>query len=149
FKKPFYCGLINHGMLDGQVIKGNHPPLVSVGLFLKVNEIHQNAGNYGVPHQKVRDDLPLKVYAKCEVCGQPLTGYCRKKKTSKKLHHFYYYKCRTNGCKCNKKAAALHELYRKELSRYAVKKSVWPVVVWELANYFNEISKDNVEREKA
>jgi len=116
FKKPFYCGLINHGMLDGQVVKGTHPPLISVELFLKVNEIHQSAGNYGIPHQKERDELPLKVHTKCEKCGQPFTGYLRTKKTSKKLHKFYYYKCRTNGCKCNKKAEDLHGLYRNVYS---------------------------------
>jgi len=59
FKKPFYCGLINHGMLNGRIVEGNHEKLVSPEIFLKVNDIHVKSSNYGVPHKKERDELPL------------------------------------------------------------------------------------------
>jgi site-specific DNA recombinase len=146
FKKPFYCGLINHGLLDGQIVEGKHPKLISVDLFLRVNEIHENAGNYGVPHQKERVELPLKVFVKCGECNQPFTGYPRKKKTKTRIAILYYYKCRTNGCKCNKSAIQLHELFSQELSKYSVKEALIPAIVYELASYFHEVSKAKVEQ---
>ncbi len=94
FKKPFYCGMLVHGMLEGKVIEGNHERLISQELFLKVNSIHQKSFNYGVPHKKEDDNLPLKVFVKCGDCKEPFTGYLVKKKG------LFYYKCRTTGCKC-------------------------------------------------
>jgi DNA invertase Pin-like site-specific DNA recombinase len=147
FKKPFYCGLINHGLLDGQIVEGKHPKLISVDLFLQVNEIHQSAGNYGVPHQKERDELPLKVFIRCSECNQPFTGYSRKKKTKTRIAIIFYYKCRTNGCKCNKNANQLHELFKEELAKYSVKENLVPAIHYELSNYYTEVSKGKVEQE--
>lgn len=148
FTKPFYCGLINHGLLDGDVVQGNHPKLISLDIFLKVNGIRENSANYGVPHEKEREELPLKVYVKCDRCKQPFTGYSRNKKTSLNLFVYYYYKCRTDGCKCNKRADDLHSLYVEELAKYAIKENLLTVVNYELENYFHEITKDRVEEEK-
>jgi len=148
FKKPFYCGLINHGMLNGRIVEGNHEKLVLPEIFLKVNDIHVKSSNYGVPHKKERDELPLKVFAHCATCGQPFAGYSRQKQTSIKLHTFYYYKCRTAGCRCNKKAAHLHNLFVTELSRYSVKPELFSSVKYELESYYHEISKDQLEQEQ-
>jgi site-specific DNA recombinase len=49
FKKPFYCGLVNHGLLDGKIVQGHHEPLITPEIFLKVNEIHQVTGNWCSP----------------------------------------------------------------------------------------------------
>ena len=35
-RNPFYCGYISHKMLDGKIIKGNHEPLITEEIFLKV-----------------------------------------------------------------------------------------------------------------
>jgi site-specific DNA recombinase len=69
FKKPFYCGIINHGLLNGKVIEGTHPKLISEELFLEVNNINISSPLYGVPHKKEREEVPLKVFMKCEDCG--------------------------------------------------------------------------------
>lgn len=37
FNNPFYCGLISHKLLDGEIIEGIQPPLILKELFLKVN----------------------------------------------------------------------------------------------------------------
>ena len=37
FHNPFYCGLIAHKALNGQVIEGKHPALISKDIFLAVN----------------------------------------------------------------------------------------------------------------
>ena len=40
WRNPFYCGVITNKLLDGKVIVGNHEPLVTREVFLKVNQIN-------------------------------------------------------------------------------------------------------------
>ena len=84
FVNPFYCGLVAHGMLNGEVVEGKHEPMISKELFLTVNNIISESTRYGVPHKMENDNLPLKVFLKCLECGEPLTGYYMKKK---KIHY--------------------------------------------------------------
>ena len=44
FKRPFYCGIINHGVLEGKIVEGDHEKMISPEVFLKVNNIHQSSG---------------------------------------------------------------------------------------------------------
>ncbi len=142
FKKPFYCGIINHAMLDGKVVEGNHEPLISKEVFLSVNNIHQQSFNYGVPHQKENNHVPLKVFIKCADCGEPFTGYIVKAK------NLWYYKCRTTGCKCNKSAKTLHNRFEELLSQFAVKEELIPAVCYQLEYAYHEVNKEKLEQEK-
>ena len=38
-KNPFYCGMLSHKALEGEIVQGSHEPLVSKEIFLKVNDI--------------------------------------------------------------------------------------------------------------
>jgi hypothetical protein len=38
-KNPFYCGLMVHNFLNGEIVKGNHPAIISEETFLKANEV--------------------------------------------------------------------------------------------------------------
>ena len=88
FKNPVYCGLIAHSLLEGEIVEGKHPAIVSKDIFLKVNGI-QARNHHGYKQKKINDDLPLKGFAKCDNCGSPLTGYIVR---AKGIH---YYKCKT------------------------------------------------------
>jgi site-specific DNA recombinase len=141
FKKPFYCGIIAHGMLDGKLVEGNHEPLVSQEIFLRVNDIHKQTAGYGVPHKKEDDNLPLKVFVKCAECSEPFTGYIVR---AKNLH---YYKCRKNGCRCNKSAKELHSRFADLMETYTVKDEVMSSLQFELCHVFDEIGKGSAEQE--
>ncbi len=149
FKRPFYCGIINHGLLDGKVVESTHEKLISQDIFLKANGIHQANPNYGVPHKTENDYLPLKVFVKCDQCGHPFTGYIRTKITKKEKKElvFYYYKCRTNGCKCNRNNKELHQLFQEFLSQYIIKEELVSSLQYELEHLFYELNKDNAEQE--
>lgn len=67
-------------MLPGQVIEAKHEPLVSRELFLRVHNIRQEARSHSFVHDRDNDNLPLKVFVKCDKCGGYLTGYLVKKK---------------------------------------------------------------------
>jgi site-specific DNA recombinase len=59
FKNPFYCGLLSHNFLGGELVKGNHEALISEALFLKVNQVKKVDG---FKVNKANDNLPLKVF---------------------------------------------------------------------------------------
>lgn len=114
FSNPFYCGIIANKMLGGKLVKGTHPSIVSEEAFLAVNNVRKTANKYGVPHRSEIEQLPLKVFMKCEHCTKGYTGYIVKKK------NIYYYKCRTIGCTCNKNAEALNKSFAAYLESYKI-----------------------------
>ena len=111
FKNPFYCGILITKMLPGEVILGNHKPLVSKEDFLKINS---EESAHPKTHKTDNINLPLKQFIYCETCKKPLTGYLVKKK------NLHYYKCRTKGCGCNKSANKIHQDFSKMLDGFQV-----------------------------
>ena len=84
-------------MLDGKLVEGQHEKVISKEMFLNVHYVRAEAGTkYGILHKREQDNIPLKVFMKCEVCGAGYTGYIIKAK------NIWYYKCRRAGC-CNNK----------------------------------------------
>jgi site-specific DNA recombinase len=112
-RNPFYCGLIVHNMLEGEVIPGNHEGLISHDLFLKVNGILAET-THGYAIQEENNHIPLKRFLRCECCGKFLRGYIVKKK------QIYYYKCSTVGCGNNRNANALHQRFAEILEWFAL-----------------------------
>ena len=74
----FYTGYITGKLLNGQIVKGKHPPLIDINTFLKANKLLQEAPNVGICKHHTREDLPLKLFAREEITGSPLTGYLKK-----------------------------------------------------------------------
>ena len=106
---PFYCGFITHSLIPGEVVKGNHPPLVSVELFQKANNIVDANPHKGIPKKFKIEELPLKSFAKDEESLSPFTGYTQKGQ--------WYYKTRDKGTKVNQNAKIVHEAFLSELSK--------------------------------
>ncbi len=112
-RNPFYCGILSSGMLDGQVVKGNHEQLISEELFLQVNGIltKNKQGNRMNPTD---DHTPLKRFVQCDSCGAYLRAY------KSVVNDKYYYKCNTKGCGCNKRAESLHDAYKAMMDSYSL-----------------------------
>ncbi len=141
FKNPFYCGLIAHGLLDGQVIEAKHEPLISKSLFLKINEINMKSAGHGVAHKKEVDEIPLKVFVMCSECNTPFTGY------EVKAKGLWYYKCRTNGCRCNKSAKEFHGMFLQLLSQYSIRPQLIDPIMAKMRLLWKEINKDAIANE--
>ncbi len=60
------------------------------------------------------ENLPLKVFTKCEKCGSSITGYNVKK------NDLYYYKCRSKGCNVNRSTKTMHDLFRNILNMFQI-----------------------------
>jgi site-specific DNA recombinase len=140
FNNPFYCGLMSHNMLEGKLVEGKHPPLISKELFLKVNDV--SAQRKKSQHKKEFNDVPLKHYIKCGDCGTPFAGYEVKKK---RLH---YYKCNKTGCRCNKSAKEMHRKYENLLNRYTIEKKLIAPFKLRMVETFFQMNESNREDAK-
>lgn len=124
FHNPFYCGKIKHHLLgkypDGtdRIVQGNHPAIVDEATWKVVNETESHIG---YTHAAVVDGAPLKKHVICPVCGHYMTGY--------KAKGNWYYKCNTDGCRCNKRADVMHEKYCDILNNYAIPHELRSLVV--------------------
>lgn len=138
FRNPFYCGLITHNMLDGQVIEGKHEKLVSKEVFLKANGVlAKNAQHY--KHQAGNANIPLKHFIKCADCGTPFVGYIVKAKD------IYYYKCNKAGCKCNRNAKKMNDQFRELLKAYTIDSRFIEPLKYQLEVTFHKMNEANIE----
>ena len=118
---PFYAGKIRHKMLDGKLVDGNQPKIVSYEDFLRVQEIM--SGRTGVyKHKKETPRFPLKRHVLCSKDHTPFTAYTVKKK------NIDYYKCNLNGCKTNVSAKKLHNRYEDVLRFYNIPDALKPIL---------------------
>ena len=111
---PFYAGYVTGNLVEGKLIKGHHPALISLETFLKANEVLGNAVGVGIPKKSKHDELPLKSFVKDEASGLPLTGY--------KTKGNWYYKVKQAAVPVNISARKLNELFLANLSAFEYQK---------------------------
>ena len=139
FKNPFYCGLISHNILEGQVVEGTHEKLISKEVFLKVNEV-QNRNPHGYTSTEENDAIQLKRFLRCDKCDRFLRGYIVKAKG------IWYYKCNTVGCKCNKNASSLHKQFSELLDGYTFKtEALVPLIKKQMLATYYKLSEAEVD----
>ena len=112
-RNPFYCGILVHKQLQGQIVKGVHEALISEELFLEVNQI-LSGRSQGYSIQPENDEIPLKRFFRCDKCSKFLRAYKAAKNQK------YYYKCCTLGCSCNKRADELHKIFCDIIKEYTL-----------------------------
>lgn len=141
FQNPFYCGIIASKMLPGQVFQGKHEPIIDQQTFLEINGM-LDRGNRGYKIQLENDNLPLKVFMKCDSCGTPMTGYLMKKK------NIYYYKCRKKGCAKNRNANAVKEQFELLLSQYQVQPKYKELIALQMEKLFYALNQESVKEQQ-
>lgn len=144
FRNPVYCGLIANSLLDGKVVKGNHKPIISKQLFLKVNKINATNGA-GFKHRKNNPNLPMKGFVTCDSCGKPITGY------TEKIYKISYYRCNSKVCSGYSRADQLNEKFKNLLSTFQIKEKFIAPLKLQMKytfEYYNESNKDVIEHLK-
>lgn len=139
-RNPFYCGLLVHTALEGNVIEGIQEKVISKDIFLQVNGIlSKNHQGYRIKQEN--EHIPLKRFLKCEDCGNYLRGY----KAYKNQKH--YYKCNTPGCKCNKRADHLHDALKGIMEKFTVdiNADYRKVIRAQMIATYNQLNKDKDE----
>ncbi|MBS4066108.1 MAG: recombinase family protein, partial [Chitinophagaceae bacterium] len=107
---PFYAGYVTGNLVNGKLIKGQHPPLVSLETFMKANEIIKRNNRIGVPKKSNHPEVPLKVFAKDAKSLLPFTGY--------EKNGYWYYKLKETAEPVNINARKLNDLFLKELAKF-------------------------------
>ena len=146
WRKPFYCGIILHNMLD-ESVEGNWEPLISKNMFWKVQAII-DSNHHGYEQDKENEKAPLTNFLYCSSCKNKMSFYTNKKK------RLSYYKCNkcsgmnfnANATKLNKVGA--HELFEKTLEKYQLKEDLKPLYKKQLELTFKLINQDMYERKK-
>ncbi len=135
FTNPFYCGLLTHNALGGEIVKGKHEPLVSKEIFLKANEIKHR--DYGSERNPVFEKTPLKRFYKCDTCGEYLRGYLVKKK------NLFYYKCdNKRQCSCNKSAKELESKFIETLGELQLNEKYIPLFKQQLNLIYKQVNEN-------
>lgn len=135
---PFYCGLISHSLLNGEIKNGIHEKLISEEVFIRANN-EKGKIPHGYRANPLNDNLPLKLYAKCEGCGENLRGYIVKKR------NLYYYKCNEKGgCKRNVSAKYLHKKFETLLEDITLKEEYIEPYKMELRKLYNALNKNRL-----
>ncbi len=137
FSNPFYCGLMSHNLLNGEVVKGRHPAIVPKDIFLTANDVRTR--NTKTSNTVDYTYIPLKNFLKCADCGSSFCGYMVRKK------NLWYYKCNLTGCKCNKSAKMLHELFISELEKYTLDEKYIEPIKNEFMKYFYKETESTQE----
>ncbi|MFI5151652.1 MAG: recombinase family protein, partial [Bacteroidia bacterium] len=121
FRNPFYCGLMSHNFLNGELVKGKHEALIDEDTFLAANQLRKTGG---YKMKRVEENLPLKIFVRDEETEAPFTGYLVKRKNK------YYYKANRPGVNINRSIVIMHDKFRELLGRYTIsEKWVEPLIV--------------------
>ena len=106
-RNPAYIGKIKY---DGQLLQGNHKPIISEDIFDIAQKIHK---------KKVRKLRLYKKYSlagliKCKECGSRMTPCYTNKKRQGKTKRYYYYRCTSTFKKdwnsCNTRQVSANRL---------------------------------------
>src|ERR1035437_8395909 len=139
---PFYCGMMAHKALLGEVIEGRHEKLISKEIFLHVTQILESK-KLGLQTKKESPTIALKRFMKCESCNQPMRGYVVSK------WGVAYYKCNTPGCKCNRNADDVNVKFLRLLSDFTVNKEYTELIKYEVTTTFKQMNSSIEENQFA
>lgn len=144
FKNPFYCGYMSHKYLEGEIVKGNHPLIISEEIFLKVNKKLQ-LNNNGYEHKNDKEYAPLLTTIKCPNCGNNLTASLSTKMRKKFNKEIGYYVCSRKGCKHNCSTESVHSAYQESLNSLSLPDSLTELLKVQLESTFQEMNKESKE----
>ena len=148
FKNPFYCGLMRHNFLEGEVIRGNHPPIISEEIFLKVNHLLERSHKNGYEVKNGKPEVPLIGTLKCPACDSNLTSAVSTKLRKKYNREVFYYTCWRKGCKHNIASKIVHTEFKKELNSFALSEVSTTILEIQLKKTFESLTEEYQNRKK-
>ncbi len=115
-RNSFYCGRLfikPHENELGHFVPGKFTPLISESLFDDVQDILKGRRRKQPYKFCAREELPLRGYLKCNICGGKLTGSGSTGRSKKKI---YYYHCK-KGCPERLPALKINPRFEEILSK--------------------------------
>ena len=135
-RNPVYMGKVLVKGYNGEpeeIVQGIHQPIVSEDLFYQVQDVidGKRRGIFPQVHSG-KDELPLRGFLICPICGKKLTGSASKGNGGK----YYYYHC-LHGCKWRNRANTMNELFENYLKTLSFSK--------QSIELYNKILKTSLE----
>ncbi|NCB68720.1 MAG: recombinase family protein [Bacteroidia bacterium] len=146
FKNPFYAGYMSHNFLKGEIIKGNHPAIVSEDIFLKANGLLDISHSNGYEVKMYKPEVPLLGSIKCPICRRNMTASISTKMKKKYDKEIYYYVCWNKGCKQNNAAKNIHQSYKDILNSYGLSSELTELLKIQMKKTFSYMTKNDSEQ---
>lgn len=140
FRNPFYCGYLSHNLLNGEIVKGGHPALISEDLFMRANQLKKTDG---FKSNRVNENLPLKIFVKDSETGVPFTGYLARKK------NLYYYKANRVGLKVNRSVKLMHDKFLELLASCQISPNYIEPLKLQLGYTWENLTETNTNDRKS
>lgn len=102
-RNPVFSGWLCPPSMPDLRVKGKHQPIISEGLFEKVQDVLEGKKPMDAPKRRINPAFPLRGLLRCAACGSALTASFCRSKTGKRYGYYY---CRTRGCRLVKSAQA-------------------------------------------
>jgi DNA invertase Pin-like site-specific DNA recombinase len=111
FCDAFYAGILRDPW-SGKEYEGQHIPMISRETFAEVQQVIAGR-NRAIPHVSIRVEFPLRAFARCPGCEQPLTASFSRGRSKA----YPYYHCNRKGCdvRGNHSLQDVHEEFIKFL----------------------------------
>ena len=143
-RNPFYCGWMSHKFLKGELLKGNHPAIVSEKIFLKANEVLKESHSSGYEITHNNEFLPLLGTIKCPHCGNKLSPSVSTKMRKKyNRNDACYYVCWRKGCCSNNSIRIVHPAFNNLFSSYSVQEGYKEIFKLQLSKVFNGMNSES------
>ena len=143
FRNPFYAGFFSHPYLMGEIIPGPQPPIVSLDVFCKVNNIIRETNNRGYEVKTDKPWAPLLGTLRCKHCGKNLTASLSTKMRKKYNRDIGYYICSRTGCKQNVATKLAHEKFEEILDETSILPGLEETFKHQLDDAFPVLNKQN------
>lgn len=120
FTNPFYAGFVHR---KGELVKGNHEPMVTVGEFERV-QANLKRGSFVAPRVK---EYAYTGLMRCAHCGQQITGEVKRLRDGRLWENYH---CSDANLKCTKKGLSRERVERlifSELAQLEVEPSLLDV----------------------
>lgn len=92
-RNPIYAGLLK--VNNWESAKGDFDAIIPLEIFEKAQALISGKKASLTPHNRNRDDFPLRHFTICETCGRPLTASWSKGR--KRLYPYYF--CQNSKCR--------------------------------------------------
>ena len=120
FHNPLYCGKIVVKAYENEpetIVQGVHKPIVSEDLFYQVQDIYFGKKRNLPKRYTTKEELPLRGYLICPLCGGNITGSAS---TSRSKAKVFYYHCQ-KGCKTRFNASKANSIFSEWLNEISIK----------------------------
>ena len=149
WRNPFYCGVLVHKMLDGEVVYGKWEKLVTQQEFFIVQQI-LDGNNFGYKQDKSNPYRPLNGFIYCSTCDNRLTGYEVKKKG---LHYYKCQHCKGVSINANTSIKSIdigaNNLFADLLTNFKLPEELLPVFKEQLILTYEMLTNDSKNDEEA